>query len=95
MKILVWMDESERESTLVTKSGSRFLVVMQKRGVGQNGGGMQHGCMGDDLGGGGLVDDGIEAIVVVGGVVNGAHRTIGLNQGVLAWKRIQWNGSAQ
>jgi len=63
--------------------------MMQQGGVGEHGGGMQHGRMGDDLGGGGLVDHGVEAIVVVGGVVNGTHRTIGLNQGVLAYK---WEG---
>ena len=41
---------------------------------------------GDDLldGRGRLVDDGVESVVVVGGVVDGADRTVGLNQRVLA-----------
>uniref|UniRef100_A0A182MFC9 Uncharacterized protein n=1 Tax=Anopheles culicifacies TaxID=139723 RepID=A0A182MFC9_9DIPT len=40
----------------------------------------------DDLldGRGRLVDDCVESVVVIGGVVDGAHRTIGLNQRVLA-----------
>lgn len=71
----------------VTVSGSSLprLVVMQQGGVCEDRG-MHHRRVGNDLGGGGLVDDGIETIVIVGGVVNGAHRAIGLNQGVLAWK---------
>uniref|UniRef100_A0A182TZL9 Uncharacterized protein n=1 Tax=Anopheles melas TaxID=34690 RepID=A0A182TZL9_9DIPT len=41
---------------------------------------------GDDLldGRGRLVDDGVESVVDVGGVVDGADRTVGLNQRVLA-----------
>uniref|UniRef100_A0A182Q087 Uncharacterized protein n=1 Tax=Anopheles farauti TaxID=69004 RepID=A0A182Q087_9DIPT len=41
---------------------------------------------GDHLldGRGGLVDDRVESVVVIGGVVDGAHRTIGLHQRVLS-----------
>lgn len=61
----------------------RYLVVMQQGGMCQHGG-VHNGRMGDDLGRG-LVDDGIETVVVIGGVVHGAHRAIGLDQRVLAW----------
>lgn len=51
-------------------------------------GGVHNGRMCDDLGCG-LVDDGIETVVIIGGVVNGAHRTIGLDQRVLAWETVE------
>lgn len=58
--------------------------MVQQGSVCQDGG-MHNRRMCDDLGCG-LVDDGIETVVIIGGVVNGAHRTIGLDQRVLAWE---------
>uniref|UniRef100_A0A182IQL9 Uncharacterized protein n=1 Tax=Anopheles atroparvus TaxID=41427 RepID=A0A182IQL9_ANOAO len=61
----------------------RYLVhvVAQDRSVGVVG---NRG--GDDLldGRGGLVDDGVESVVVIGGVVDGAHRAVGFDQRVLS-----------
>lgn len=58
----------------------RSGVSHQGSGMGHQSGGMVHRGMVDS--GAGLVDDGIEAVVVIGGVLHGAHRTIGLHQGV-------------
>lgn len=62
------------------------LIMVQQGSMCQHRG-VHDGRMGNDLGRG-LVDDGIEAIVVIGGVVDGAHRAIGLDQRVLAWKEV-------
>lgn len=58
------------------------LIMVQQRSMCQHGS-VHNWSMMDDLGRG-LVDNGIEAMVVIGGVVNGAHRAIGLDQRVLA-----------
>ena len=50
--------------------------------VAQDGGG--DGLDGDGVGGRGLVDDGVESVVVVGGVLDGALAAVGLDEGVAA-----------
>lgn len=77
---LLWL----REHLFMTRLLSGHLIMVQQGSMCQHGG-VHNGRMGDDLGRG-LVDDGIEAIVVIGGVVDGAHRAIGLDQRVLAWE---------
>lgn len=57
--------------------------MVQEGGVCEHRGGMHNRRVGDDLGGG-LVDDGIETVVVIGSVVDGAHGTIGLHQRVVS-----------
>lgn len=65
-------------------------VVGDGRGVGYQGGMCHHGGsgVGNDgrgsvvHGGAGLVDDCVESVVVIGSVLHGAHRTIGLYQRV-------------
>lgn len=69
---------------LYDSSSLGHLIMVQQGSMCQHRG-VHDGRMGNDLGRG-LVDDGIEAIVVIGGVVDGAHRAIGLDQRVLAWK---------
>lgn len=67
--------------------------MVQQRGMCQHWS-VHDGRMGDDLGRG-LVDDGIETVMIIGSVVHGAHRAIGLDQRVLAWsmhkRRIDGN----
>jgi len=77
-----------RQGSGVGHGGSGGHMVGNGWGIGRSG--MDHGGsgVGNHSGSGvvhsgaGLVDDGVEAIVVIGGVLHGAHRTIGLHQGV-------------
>lgn len=70
-------------------SNSRSRVGDQRSRVGnQSRCGMRNSYWSMVHGGSALVDDGVEAIVIIGGVLHGAHRTIGLNQGVGALDNI-------
>lgn len=70
-------------------SDGRSRVSNQWGRVGnQSGGSMRHGNGSVVHSGCALVDDGVEAIVIIGGVLHGAHRTIGFHKGVRALDNI-------
>lgn len=70
-------------------SDGRSRVSNQWSRVGnQSGGSMRHGNGSVVHSGCALVDDGVEAIVIIGGVLHGAHRTIGFHKGVRALDNI-------
>lgn len=64
---------SDQRSRVSNQSGCGMCNVRNR--------GMVHG-------GSALVDDGVEAIVIIGGVLHGAHRTVGLDQRVGALDNI-------